>query len=429
VRIWNYTERRSIVFAQRARRSPLRPTGQRMIHIAERLNRIKPSPSSMASQRVRALRAAGRDVIGLTAGEPDFETPENVKEAAVRAMREGQTRYTDIGGTPELKEAIRAKFQRENGLSFAADQIVACAGAKQAIFNALMCTVERGDEVIVPAPYWVSYPDIVQLAGGTPVFIACAPGSGFKMRPEQLEQAITPRTRWLILNSPCNPSGAVYSAAELEALADVVVRHPHVCLMADDIYEHLLYGQRKFATPAQVAPSLADRTLTVNGVSKTYAMTGWRIGYAAGPAALIRNMTKLQSQSTSSPSSIGQAAAAEALSGPQDFVATSRAVFESRLGKVVKWLNAVPGVRCREPEGAFYVFASCADLIGKRTPSGAVIGNDSDLVMHLLESQGIGVVQGEAYGMSPYFRVSFAASDAALEEGCRRIRAACEELR
>jgi aspartate aminotransferase len=399
-----------------------------MIHIADRLNRIKPSPSSMASQRVRELLAAGRDVIGLTAGEPDFETPDHIKEAALRAMSEGKTKYTDVGGTPELKAAIKAKFGRENGLDYATSEIIVCTGAKQAIFNALMCTVEHGDEVIVPAPYWVSYPDIVQLAGGSPVFVPCPLESGFKMLPGQLEAAITPRTRWVILNSPCNPSGAAYTRGELKALTDVLARHPHVCVMADDIYEHVLYGNREFATAAQIEPALKERTLTINGVSKSYAMTGWRIGYAGGPATLIRNMTKLQSQSTSNPSSIGQAAALQALSGPQDFVAMSREVFERRRDKVVHWLNAVPGVRCHEPEGAFYVFASCAGAIGKKTPAGTVIRNDTDFVMHLLESQGIGVVQGEAYGMSPFFRVSFAASEAQLQEGCRRIRLACEEL-
>jgi len=399
-----------------------------MIHIADRLNRIKPSPSSMAGQRVRELRAEGRDMIGLTAGEPDFETPAHIREAALRAMTEGKTKYTDVGGTPELKAAIKAKFSRENALQYETGEIIVCAGAKQAIFNALMCTVEHGDEVIVPAPYWVSYPDIVQLAGGTPVFVSSSEESGFKMLPEQLERAITPRTRWLILNSPSNPSGAAYSRDELKSLTDVLLRHPHVCVMADDIYEHVLYDGREFATVAQVEPGLNDRTLTINGVSKSYAMTGWRIGYAGGPAVLIRNMIKLQSQSTSNPSSIGQAAAVQALSGPQDYVSVSCKVFEGRRDKVVPWLNEVPGVHCHKPDGAFYVFASCAGAIGKKTRRGSVIRNDNDFVMHLLESQGIGVVQGEAYGMSPFFRVSFAASDAQLQEGCRRIRVACEEL-
>ena len=399
-----------------------------MIHISDRLNRIKQSPSSMASQRVRELRAAGRDVIGLTSGEPDFETPANIREAALRAMSGGKTRYTDVGGTPELKAAVKAKFSRENGLQYETGEIIVCAGAKQAIFNALMCTVEHGDEVVVPAPYWVSYPDIVQLAGGRPVFVPCAAEHRFKMLPAQLEAAITPRTRWVILNSPANPSGSVYTRAELRALTDVLLRHPHVCVMSDDIYEHLRYDGREFTTPAQVEPALKERALSINGVSKAYAMTGWRIGYAGGPAALIRNMTKLQSQSTSNPSSISQAAATEALSGPQDFVATSRFVFERRRDKVCRWLDEVPGIRFHPPEGAFYVFASCAAAIGKRTPDGTIIQNDTDFVMHLLESQGVGVVQGEAYGTSPCFRVSFAASEEQLEEGCRRIRLACEAL-
>ncbi len=399
-----------------------------MIHISDRLNRIKPSPSSMAGQRVRELRATGRDVIGLTTGEPDFDTPDHIKEAAIRAMSAGKTKYTDVGGTPDLKAAIKDKFSRENGLNYEANEIIVCSGAKQAIFNALMCTVEHGDEVIVPAPYWVSYPDIVRLAGGNPVFVPCPPENGFKMLPDQLEKAITPRTRWLVLNSPSNPGGAAYTRAEMKALTDVLMRHPHVCVMADDIYEHLLYDGREFVTPAQIEPALKERTLTINGVSKAYAMTGWRIGYAGGPAALIKNMVKLQSQSTSNPSSIGQAAAVQALSGPQDFIATSREVFQRRRDKVVKWLNEAPGVQCHKPEGAFYVFASCAGAIGKKTPGETVIQNDADFAMHLLESQNIAVIHGEAYGMSPFFRISFAAPEAHLQEGCRRIRLACEEL-
>lgn len=399
-----------------------------MIHISGRLNRIKPSPSSMAGQRVRELRAAGRDVIGLTTGEPDFDTPDHIKEAAIRAIRAGKTKYTDVGGTPDLKAAIKDKFRRENGLNYETNEIIACSGAKQAIFNALMCTVEHGDEVIVPAPCWVSYPDIVRLAGGNPVFVHCPPESGFKMHPDQLEKAMTPRTRWLVLNSPSNPSGATYTRAEMKALTDVLMRHPHVGVMADDIYEHLLYDGHEFATPAQMEPALKERTLTINGVSKAYAMTGWRIGYAGGPAALIKNMVKLQSQSTSNPSAIGQAAAVQALTGPQDFIVTSREVFQNRRDKVVKWLNEAPGVTCHKPEGAFYVFASCAGAIGKKTPGGTTIENDSDFAMHLLESQNVAVIQGEAYGMSPFFRISFAAPEAQLQEGCRRIRLACEVL-
>ena len=399
-----------------------------MIHIADRLNRIKPSPSSMAAQRVRALRAAGRDVIGLTTGEPDLDTPDHIKESAIRAMRAGRTKYTDPGGTQELKAAIRNKFSRENGIDYELSEIVVSTGAKQSIFNALLCTVEHGDEVIVPAPYWVSYPDIVRLAGGNPVFIPCPPANGFKLQPEQLERSITPRTRWLILNSPNNPSGAIYSPTEMKALTEVLLRHAQVCVMVDDIYEHLRYDGRQFATAVQVEPALRERALTINGVSKAYAMTGWRIGYAGGPAVLIKNMTKLQSQSTSSPSAIGQAAALEALSGPQDFVAASRELFQLRRNKVVEWLNQAPGVQCHLPEGAFYVFASCAGAIGKTTPNGSVIQNDADFALHLLDSQNVAVVHGEAYGMSPCFRISYAASEAVLEEGCRRIRLACEEL-
>lgn len=400
-----------------------------MIHIAERLNRIKPSPSSMAGQRVRELRAAGRDVLGLTTGEPDIDTPEHIKEAALRALRAGKTKYTDTGGTPDLKAAIQLKFERENGLRYEPAEIIACTGAKQAIFNALLCTVEHGDEVIVPAPYWVSYPDIARLAGGHPVFVACAAEDGFKLRADRLEQAITPRTRWLILNSPNNPSGAAYTRAEMKALTDVLLRHPHVCVLSDDIYEHLLYDGREFVTPAQVEPALKGRTLTVNGVSKSYAMTGWRIGYAAGPAALIRSMEKLQSQSTSNPSSVSQAAATRALVGPQEFVASSLEVFQRRRDDVVAWLGAAPGVRCHKPDGAFYVFASCAEAIGRKTPAGAVVRNDADFAMYLLESQNVAVIHGDAYGLSPCFRISFAAPQAQLEEGCRRIRLACEQLR
>lgn len=399
-----------------------------MIHISKRLGRIEPSPSSMAGQRVRELKALGRDVIGLTTGEPDFHTPEHIVEAAIRAMHSGKTKYTDVGGTVELKEAIKEKFKRENELSYELNQIVACNGAKQAIFNALLCTVEHGDEVIIPAPCWVSYPDIVRLAGGSPVFVPCAPEKGFKMSAEQLERAITPKTRWLVLNSPGNPSGATYSRSELKALTDVLLRFPHVNVLADDIYEHLIYDGREFVTPAQVEPALMERTLTINGVSKAYAMTGWRIGYAAGPAVLIKNMIKLQSQSTSNPSAIGQAAATQALLGPQDFVETSRLIFQARRDKVVSLLSHAPGLSFHKPEGAFYLFASCAEAIGKKTKEGSVISNDTDFVRHLLESQNVAVIQGAAYGLSPFFRLSFATKDTTLEEGCRRIRLACEEL-
>ena len=400
-----------------------------MIHIASRLNRIKPSPSSMAGQRARELRAQGRDIVGLTAGEPDFETPQHIKEAASRAMSEGQTRYTDVGGTPKLKEAIAHKFKSENGLAYAANEIIVGTGAKQVIFNALMCTVDAGDEVIVPAPFWVSYPDITLLAGGVPVPVDCPSSKGFKLQPEALERAITPRTRWLVLNAPNNPSGAAYTHAELKALAEVLMRHPHVWVMTDDIYEHILYDGRKFATIAQVEPALKERTLTINGVSKAYAMTGWRIGYGGAPAALVKAMVKLQSQSTSNPSSISQAAALEALSGPQDFIAERTKIFQSRRDMVVKTLNAIPGITCHLPEGAFYVFPSCANAIGKTTPEGKVLATDEDFVMYLLESQNLAVLQGAAYGVSPFFRISFATSVEKLQEGLRRLRLACEALR
>jgi len=400
-----------------------------MTFIAARLNRIKPSPSSMAGQRARELRAAGRDIVGLTSGEPDFDTPPNVCEAVVRAMAASKTKYTDVGGTPELKAAISDKFRRDNELAYGPNEIIVGTGGKQIIFNALMCTVEAGDEVIVPAPYWVSYPDIALLADGTPVVVTCRPEDGFKLRAEDLERAITPRTRWLVLNAPNNPSGATYTHDELRALADVLLRHPHVWVMTDDIYEHVLYDGRRFATIAQVEPALKERTLTINGVSKAYAMTGWRLGYGGAPAPLVKAMVKLQSQSTSNASSISQAAALEALSGPQDFIAGRTRIFQQRRDKVVALLNRMPGISCHRPEGAFYVFPSCAGVIGKQTPAGQVLASDNDFVLYLLEAQNLAVLQGEAYGLSPFFRISFATSMEKLEEGCRRLRLACEALR
>ncbi|TSP11858.1 pyridoxal phosphate-dependent aminotransferase [Cupriavidus campinensis] len=397
--------------------------------IAERLNRIKPSPSSMAGQRARELRAAGRDIIGLTSGEPDFDTPQNVCEAATRAMSASQTKYTDVGGTPELRAAIADKFRRDNRLDYAPNELIVGTGGKQIIFNAFMCTVQAGDEVIVPAPYWVSYPDIVLLAEGKPVFVNCLPENAFKLTPAQLEAAITPRTRWLVLNAPNNPSGATYSYAELKGLAEVLLRHPHVWVMTDDIYEHILYDGREFATIAQVEPALKERTLTINGVSKAYAMTGWRIGYGGAPAALVKTMVKLQSQSTSNPSSISQAAALEALTGPQDFIAERSRVFQSRRDAVVTALNSMPGITCHAPEGAFYVFPSCAALLGKTTPDGKRIETDEDFVMYLLDAQNLAVLQGGAYGVSPFFRISFATSMQRLEAGLARLRTACEQLR
>jgi len=397
--------------------------------IAARVNRIKPSPSSMAGQRARELRAAGRDIVGLTSGEPDFDTPPNVCEAVVRAMAASKTKYTDVGGTPELKAAISAKFKRDNGLDYGPNELIVGTGGKQIIFNALMCTVDSGDEVIVPAPYWVSYPDIALLADGTPVIVACRPEDGFKLRAEALERAITPRTRWLVLNAPNNPSGATYTRDELRALADVLLRHPQVWVMSDDMYEHILYDGREFATIAQVEPALKERTLTINGVSKAYAMTGWRIGYGGAPAALVKAMTKLQSQSTSNASSISQAAAVEALNGPQDFIAGRTRIFQERRDKVVAELNRIPGVTCHSPEGAFYAYPSCAGVIGRKTPAGPRLAGDADFVLYLLEAQNLALLQGEAYGLSPFFRISFATSMERLDEGLRRLRLACEALR
>jgi aspartate aminotransferase len=397
--------------------------------LAPRIERIKPSASSMAVRRVRELKASGVDIVGLTTGEPDFGTPDWVKEAAARAMAEEKTKYTNVDGTPELKRAIQAKFARENGLAYRPDEIVVSSGGKQVIFNAVMVTVAAGDEAVIPTPCWVSYPDMVLLAGGTPRLVPCPPEQGFKLTPAALEAAIAPRTKWLILNSPCNPSGASYSAAELSGLAEVLRRHPQVHVLTDDIYEHVLYDGRTFATLAQVAPDLKERTLTVNGVSKAYAMTGWRIGYAGGPAPLIKAMIKLQSQSTSNACSISQAAAVAALDGPQEVVRERARLFQERRDMVVDLLNAAPGLRCHLPEGAFYVYPSCAGVIGRTTPSGGTIRTDGDFVLYLLDAQRVSGLQGEAYLLSPFFRLSFAASLETLREGCRRIREACEALR
>jgi aspartate aminotransferase len=396
---------------------------------AQRLARIKPSPTIAVTQKARELQAAGRDVIGLGAGEPDFDTPDNIKEAAYRAIREGQTKYTAVDGTPELKAAIRAKFKRENGLDYAVDQITVSNGGKQVLYNAFMATLNPGDEVIVPAPYWVSYPDMAVLAEGTPVFVECPQADGFKLRPEGLERAITARTKWLVLNSPSNPTGAAYTADELKALAAVLRRHPHVLIMVDDMYEHLAYDGFAFTTIAQVAPDLYDRTLTVNGVSKSYAMTGWRIGYAGGPKALIKAMGAMQSQTTSNPSSVSQAAAVEALNGPQDFITERALVFKERRDLVVSMLNQASGITCHRPEGAFYVYPSCAGTIGKTTPGGQVLKTDDDFVTYLLESEGVAVVQGSAFGLSPFFRISYATSTTLLEDACARIQRACAALR
>jgi aspartate aminotransferase len=398
--------------------------------IAKRLGRIKPSPTNVLTGKVAELKAQGRDIIALGAGEPDFDTPENIKQAAIRALEAGETKYTPVPGTLALRKAIAAKFERENGLTYdPATQITVGCGGKHVIFNALMATLDEGDEVIIPAPYWVSYPDMVLLAEGTPVIVACGEENGFLMTPDQLEAAITPRTKWLILNSPSNPTGAAYSRDQLEGLAEVLLRHPHVWIMPDDMYEHVLYDDFEFTTIAQVEPRLYDRTLTLNGVSKVYSMTGWRLGYCGGPAELISAMNMVQSQSITHTSSITQAAAVEALNGPQDFVAPHNALFRERRDLVVSMLNQANGITCRTPEGAFYVYPSCAGVIGKSAPDGTVIADDTAFVTYLLEAEGVACVQGEAFGLSPYFRISYATSTEALEEACRRIQRACAALR
>ena len=381
--------------------------------IADALSRVKPSATIAVTNKARELKAAGRDVIGLGAGEPDFDTPENIKAAAIAAITEGKTKYTAVDGIPELKAAICAKFSRENGLTYEPSQITVGTGGKQVLYNALIATINPGDEVIVPTPYWVSYPDMVLLAGGEPVIVE-ADKSTFKITAEALEAAITPKTKWFIFNSPSNPSGAAYTRDELKALTDVLLRHPHVWVMSDDMYEHLVYDGFEFTSPAQVEPKLYDRTLTVNGVSKAYAMTGWRIGYAGGPVELIKAMAKVQSQSTSNPSSIAQWAAVEALNGPQDFIAANNEVFKARRDLVVSMLNQAKGLTCPMPEGAFYVFPSCAGTIGKTAPSGKVIETDEDFVTELLEAEGVAVVQGSAFGLGPNFRISYATSTEAL---------------
>ncbi|MBB6211601.1 aspartate aminotransferase [Novispirillum itersonii] len=397
--------------------------------LAKRLSAIKPSPTIAVTQKAADLKAAGRDVIGLGAGEPDFDTPDHVKKAAQDAMARGETKYTAVAGTLALRKAIVDKFKRENNLTYTPDQVTVGCGGKQVIYNAIMATVEPGDEVIIPAPYWVSYPDITLLAGGTPVFVECAETDGFKLTPAALEQAITPKTKWLVLNSPSNPTGAAYSAADLRALADVLLKHPHVWIMTDDMYEHLVYDGFTFATIAEVEPALIDRTLTMNGVSKSFAMTGWRVGYAAGPLPLIKAINMIQSQSSTHTSSISQAAAAAALNEPMDFFEAWRAAFKARRDLVVKMLNEAEGLSCLTPEGAFYVYPSCAGVIGKTAPSGKKIESDSDFVTELLESEGVAAVQGAAFGLSPYFRISYATSEKALTEACTRIQRFCASLK
>jgi aspartate aminotransferase len=393
------------------------------------LARVKPSATLAVTAQARALKAEGRDVIGLGAGEPDFDTPENIKAAAIAAIQRGETKYTDVDGLPELKAAVVAKFARENGLTYTSAQIHVAPGGKAVLYNALVATLSPGDEVIVPAPYWVSYPDMVLLAGGEPVVVVGHEADGFKLKPAALEVAITPRTKWLILNSPSNPTGAAYTQGELEALAEVLRRHPQVWVMTDDMYEHLIYGDFDYTTIAQVAPDLYDRTLTINGVSKAYAMTGWRIGYAGGPKPLIDLMRKVAGQTTSNPSSISQWAAVEALTGPQDFIAERGKAFQARRDLVVSMLNQATGLRCPNPEGAFYVYPSIEGLIGKTTEAGVVIDGDETFTTELLNAQGVAVVQGTAFGLSPYFRISYATSEKVLEEACARIQRFCASLK
>ncbi len=396
---------------------------------SEALDRIQPSPTLAMTSRVLELKAQGLDIIGLAAGEPDFDTPDYVKDAAIEAIRAGKTKYTNVDGTAELKAAVAAKFKRDNGLTYAPNEISVNVGGKHTLFNALVATIDKGDEVIIPAPYWVSYPDIVAYAGGTPVIVSAGANQQYKILPEQLEQAITPKTRWVILNSPSNPTGAAYSAAEIKALGEVLERHPQVMVLTDDMYEHILYDDFQFATIAQVCPSLYERTLTVNGTSKAYAMTGWRIGFAGGPSWLIKAMAKLQSQSTSNPCSIAQAAATAALNGDHSFLKERNVAFQRRRDLVVKGLNEVPGIHCPTPEGAFYVYPDVSGLIGKTTPKGVKITDDEALVGYLLTEAKVAPVQGAAFGLSPAFRISYATSDALLTEACNRIAEACAALR
>jgi aspartate aminotransferase len=399
-----------------------------MAFLSDTLSRVKPSPTIAVSTKANELKAAGRDIIGLGAGEPDFDTPQNIKDAAKRAIDAGRTKYTAVDGIPELKAAICAKFLRENGLTYTSSQVSVGTGGKQILYNALMATCNPGDEVIIPAPYWVSYPDMVLLAGGTPVPVVAGIETGFKITADQLDAAITPKTKWFIFNSPSNPTGAGYTRDELRGLCDVLLRHPQVWIMSDDMYEHLVFDDFVFTTPAQVEPRLYDRTLTCNGVSKAYAMTGWRIGYAAGPAALIKAMSTIQSQSTSNPSSISQYAALEALNGPQDFLAPNRTLFQGRRDLVVSMLNAAEGITCPKPEGAFYVYPDISGCIGKATSGGVIINNDEVFATALLEETGVAVVFGAAFGLSPNFRVSYATSDAVLAEACKRIQTFCAAL-
>jgi len=401
-----------------------------MAFIADQIMRIKPSATIAVTDKARALKAAGRDVIGLGAGEPDFDTPDNIKEAAIKAIRDGKAaKYTAVDGIAELKAAVSSKFKRENELDYKPSQIIIGTGGKQVLYNALIATLNPGDEVIIPAPYWVSYPDMVLLANGTPVEVLTTMESGYKMKPGDLEKAITPKTKWIIFNSPSNPTGAAYTRDELKAITDVLVRHPHVHVMSDDMYEHLVYDDFKFYSPAQLEPRLYERTLTVNGCSKAYCMTGWRIGYAGGPEKLIKTMAMIQSQSTSNPTAVAQWAAVEALNGPQDFIAKHNKIFKERRDLCVSMLNQARGIQCPKPEGAFYVYPSCTGAIGKTAPTGKKLANDEDFVTELLEAEGVAVVQGTPFGVGPAFRISYATATSALEEACTRIQRFCGNLR
>ncbi len=400
-----------------------------MAFLADALKRVKPSATIAMAQKARDLNAQGKKVISLSAGEPDFDTPDNIKMAAVRAIAEGKTKYTPVAGITELRQAIVKKFKRENGLDYKWQQAIVCTGGKQVLFNAFLATLNPGDEVVIPAPYWVSYPEMVALCGGTPVPVSAGPETNYKLTAEALDKVITPKTKWFIFNSPSNPTGAAYTHAELKALTDVLVRHPQVWILTDDMYEHLVYGDFTFTTPAQVEPALYDRTLTMNGVSKAYAMTGWRIGYAAGPENLIKAMDLVQGQQTSAASSIAQWAAVEALNGPQDFIPVRRKAFEQRRDLVVSMLNQAKGLSCPTPEGAFYVYPSIKDAIGKKTASGKVIETDEDFALELVENEGVAVVHGSAFGLGPAFRLSYAESTETLTAACEKIQKFCAELR
>jgi aspartate aminotransferase len=401
-----------------------------MAFLADRTSRVKPSATMAVTDKARTLKAAGRDVIGLGAGEPDFDTPDNIKEAAIKAIRDGKaSKYTAVEGIPELRTAIARKFKRENQLDYKPSQIIVGTGGKQVLFNAFLATLNPGDEVIIPAPYWVSYPDMVLIAGGEPVTVETRMEDGFKMKPEALERAITPKTKWLLFNSPSNPTGAAYTRSELKAITDVLLRHPHVWVMSDDMYEHLVYDDFIFTSPAQVEPSLYPRTLTINGVSKAYCMTGWRIGYAGGPEPLIKAMAMLQSQSTSNATAVAQWASVEALDGPQDFIPKHNKIFKERRDLCVSMLNQANGIKCPKPEGAFYVYPSCAGTMGKTAPTGKTLRTDEDFVTELLEAEGVAVVQGTPFGVGPAFRISYATATSALEEACTRIQRFCGNLK